>query len=31
MNVRGVEIKSIADTMAKHMQIQFRARNGYIW
>jgi hypothetical protein len=31
MNLRGVEIKSVADKMAKHMKIQFKARNGYIW
>ena len=31
MNTRSVEIKSVADTMAKHMQIQFKGRNGYIW
>jgi hypothetical protein len=31
MNIGGVEIKYVADTMAKHMQIQFKARNGYIW
>ena len=31
MNIRGVEIQSAADTMAKRMQIQLKARNGQIW
>lgn len=31
MNTRGVEIQSPADTMAKHMQIQLKARNGQMW
>jgi hypothetical protein len=30
VNVRGVEIKSAADTIAKHMKMKFKARNGRI-
>jgi hypothetical protein len=30
MNIRGIDIKPAADTMAKHMRMQMKASDGWI-
>jgi hypothetical protein len=31
MDIRGVKIKSVANTIPKHTKIQFKANDGWLW